>query len=135
MRRTGVILGSALMLAILTTGPAGADCEALSVKNDRLSGDTGPNAAVSGDSSSIVGTALNTSGDTLIFAEVRFALYADTRPLGNRSDFTVGLGPESSWRFRVELFEEEPVSRVELSDVSCVRLEPWMLGGDTRARD
>ncbi len=135
MRRIGVILACVVLLAALARGPAGADCEALSVKHYRLSGDTVPNASAHGDSSTIVGSALNRSGDTLIVVEVRFALHGDTRHLGDRSDFTEGLGPESSWRFRVELFEEEPVSRVELRDVSCVRLKPWMLGGDTRARN
>lgn len=98
-----------LALSFAAAG-ARAECEPLEVRSHRLESDTSFRW--------VRGTAVNTSGDTLSFAQVEFAVESDTGRVGEAFDLTNDLGPRAEWNFSALVLIRE-ATRAELVDTAC----------------
>lgn len=105
----GLILG--LLLSFAATGVR-AECESLEVRSHRLESDT--------SFQWVTGTAVNTSSDTLSFAQVEFAIESDTGQVGEAFDLTNDLGPNAEWNFSALVLIRE-AARAELAGTTCQR--------------
>lgn len=98
-----------LVLSLVATGVR-AECESLEVQSHRLETDTSYQW--------VTGTAVNTSGDTLSFAQVEFAVESDTGQVGEAFDLTNNLGPQAEWNFSALVLIRK-VTRAELESTAC----------------
>lgn len=98
------------LVLILAAAQVRAECDALDVQSHRLESDT--------DYRWVTGTAVNTSADTLSFAQVAFAVESDTGQVGEAFDLVNDLGPGAQWQFNALVLIRE-ATRVKLQETTC----------------
>lgn len=109
LRTTIQTLLLGLILSLAAAG-ARAECGALDVQSHRLESDTHYRW--------VTGMAVNTSADTLSFAQVAFAVESDTGQVGEAFDLVNDLGPGAEWQFNA-LVLVPGATRVELQGTTC----------------